>query len=752
MREKPCIYVSLVFKATSLFFILLTALWWTGSLVAAQHASLTLAPRVVEQGPLSAEQVAQIMTEVSQFPWDGVQLSPDGAWVAYSVTRKSVTTNESTTEWLLQRVPQGGDAVPAPGRLPSKASAVRWCPDSRCLSMIIETESAGTRSSRTFVRYDIATGEMAPIPVRDTSAAAGSPGHRPRVTMLGSNYIWSPRGTYIAFRAPLATGGGLDPRRGVPPKEWKIETCIGLFVLEVATGTVTQLTPDSLQGSVFTFDWAPDERLLAVTVVEEGHDHGSGSDLIVVDRASGAVRPLVTQPGMDTHPKWSPDGRWIAFATQNGESSREGLPAAVPAEGGTVMTFPKNETPSTEFFGGAWWSPDSRAFYYGAGLEMTSRFVRADVASRVARPLSVPAGNLPLPYDTHRSLSADSRLMAYKRESMTTPPEVFVVALDAEGHPTGTPRQLTRLTPDFPLSKLVHTEKLSWSSPDGKFTIHGLLLTPASAWSGGRLNAPLPTLLHITGGPGMVRRDFDEWYGARLALAARGYAVLDPNTRGRGGYGEAFAKGIRDGRSRYRLPAEDAMAGIDVLIKRGIADPDKLGVLGHSYGGALTSYIITQTDRFKGAVNYEGSSFEIVSRGAREAKDTFQDRISLDLFGIHDPFDSADRARLIAESAGLNADRVKTPTLLQFGVNSSNAERAGLPLLNGLRRFKYKSALFVYDEGHVFVRPAARADNLTRTGEWLDYWVRRIPFPDAGRAKEYNEWRSETKKELKGSR
>jgi dipeptidyl aminopeptidase/acylaminoacyl peptidase len=205
-------------------------------------------------------------------------------------------------------------------------------------------------------------------------------------------------------------------------------------------------------------------------------------------------------------------------------------------------------------------------------------------------------------------------------------------------------------------------------------------------------------------------------------MAARGYAVLVPNTRGRGGYGTGFLRGMRDGHSAGRLPFEDAMAGVDLLIERGVSNPNQLGVYGHSYGGYLTSYAITQTQRFKAAVDYEGIAPEWFSLAMVASPGTDWGLLARDLYGIVDPSDPAERARLIAESPGLNMDHVTTPTLLVFGAESL-ASTAGAPLAALLERFNIPSEFLVYDEGHGFARPAAVADALIQTEAWMDKWV-----------------------------
>ncbi len=689
-----------------------------------------------DSGDLTAAAAAALVAGTAQL--GAVAVSQDGAWVTYTVTRRSVEANELTTQRLLQRLPRAGEpaAEPVPLVLPAGASGVRWHPDGSCLSMILrEPAQGGAR----FVCHDIKTGAITPFPVRGRPVTA--------------DYKWSPRGNRVAFTAALTRPAPLDPRRGVAYESIQPdnEPVMVLFVLDVRSGEVRQLTSGSMsvaRGN--NFDWSPDEGSLAVAInpVDTPMSFGDwgyniDADLVVVDVATGRIRPLVTQPGADAQPCWSPDGRWIAFTTQHRfPAYRPGWPALVRAEGGPVVGFPQDETPMG--LGSCHWSADAGDFRYVASVGMAQRFVRADVSSRTTTVLP-QASQLHLAYEDNRSFSADGRLMVFTRESLTTPAELFFVALDARAQPAGAAVQLTNLSPDFSLDELVHTEEMSWPSTDGRFTIHGLLLTPASVRTQGHARAPLPTLLYNTGGPGMVLRGFarDGW-SAYLPLAARGYAVLIPNTRGRGGYGAEFHDAIRTGRNRYRDPLADALAGLDLLIAEGIADPERTAMLGHSYGAGLTAYAITQTHRFRAAVSHEGFFYP---SGATFGypHDGWVRLLQRDYFGIHDPFDAAERARILEESPGLHVERVRTPTLLlsagatgsphgPYGAKFPNPVTDSGPFYDALRRFNVPAALLVYDESHVFQRPAAIADDLTRTGEWLDHWVRDLPFPDAAGA------------------
>lgn len=712
----------------------------------------------------TSDDAARLVAEVPDV--NDVRLSPDGTLVVYSVSRGSVTDNQYVTELLLQALDLGGAARGTPVRLDRRVTGTgrpslspQWCPDSSCVTYFATRVAAEAGSDLkpataqvsaidappTLMRYEISSGRLSPIPLRDnvtgtkTPAGASYEG-RPRTTTVGNDYRWSPKGKFIAFTALPGTQA-IDPRGGVQISAQAAGRLTGpkngLFLLDVSTGDVEQLSPNTLE--VSSFDWAPDENALVIAASPDG---AYSEDLFVIDRASHAVRPLVTQPGSDRGPSWSPDGKWVAFGSQFGVPTYyAGWPAVVPAAGGQIIRLASEDDPKLAGFSSTiFWRPDSRGFLYSALHRMTSRLIHADISAKRVTPVSTDEQ----PYEDNFSFSVNGRRLAFTRESLTTPPELFI-----QTFPDGTPHQLTRLVSDFPLTSLIGIDRVSWRSRDGKFTVHGVLLTPRSAWQGARterrLKGPLPTLVYLNGGPQMVQAALiGAPLSSMLVMAARGYAVFAPNTRGRGGYGEAFERGMRDGPSAGRLPYEDMIAGVDELVRRGIADADRLGVYGHSYGGYLTAYTITQTNSFRAAVVWEGGVDHWFDEAFTAVPGTSWELLARDLHGIRNPFDPVERARLLAESPAFNMDRVKTPTLLLYGVKGHGgwSPKLGRTLFGGLQRFKIPSEFLLYDEGHGFRRPAAAADVYTRMGVWFDYWLRGLPYPDAARAREYDAWRA----------
>ena len=610
-----------------------------------------------------------------------------------------------------------------------------------------ETAPSGS-GSPLLVRYAVDSKRVSPIPLDDHQPAQSESGKgqtRPRIVGVGTDYRWSPDGRLMAFTAPLATRRPLDPRRGVlVGPQWNQgdpeSQRHALFVLDVSTGKVAQLSPDDYH--VQRFDWRPDAGavVVAATLDSEGMPY-SRTNLMIIERATGAVRGLVSQPGMDGSPSWSPDGRWIAFASHFGaHTANAGGPAVIAAAGGPVTRFAGADAYTLSAFSQVVWSPDSQRFFYVSGHRMSPRLVEARLSSGRVVSLTPDDGV----HDNRYSLSADGRWLAFTRESPSSPPELCVKSL-----PTGDVRTLADVVAPHPAIGQLRVDRVSWPSRDGRFTVDGFLVRPGARGTSdvaSRAERPLPALVFVEGGPSMVRAGFatDGYNGAVSLLAAHGYAVLVPNTRGRAGYGDRFERGMRDGRSAGRLPYEDLAAGVDVLVRRGIADPDRLGILGHSYGAYLTAYAVTQTDRFKAAVVHEAHVVEWLTEALTSAPQTDWAVLVRDLYGITNVLDRVERSRLIAESPALNADRISTPTLLLFGAHS-RARDAGRPLYNALYRAGVPAELVLYDEGHVLSRPAAIADGLQRTAAWLDFWVRGVPYPDVDRAREYAKW-SETRR------
>jgi dipeptidyl aminopeptidase/acylaminoacyl peptidase len=702
------------------------------------HSEPHIQSKATEVGGLpSVEHVASLVATAPQIP--EVALSPDGRYIAYTVARGSIVANLYQSKLLVQRVISGGARTPVISITSVESDARRtqffpqWRPgtQSPVLSFIGTREALPQKvEARGLIEYDLDSAELRNLPSPTAEHSQGAPVNSCELpASVGEDYRWSPSGSAIAFTALLRDGATLDQRRGtVVSAQWRSASPRrSVFVMNAASGQIEQCSSPSVH--VLAFDWAPDARRLVLAATEDSEGVPlMRTDLYVFDLATGTLSPLVVQPGLDGVPCWSPDGQWIVFSSHFGEPAYSvGGPAIVPGSGGRVIRVASPEGPNLPWDASIFWAGRKR-WYFSSYQHMTSRLFRVDLASRRIEPVSVDETS----YDTHFSASHDGRRVAFTRQTLLQPPEVFVQSLLPEGQA----KQQTRLEADAPehvlIRQSVRMDTLEWPSSDGKFTIHGLLLTPRSAWTEGRharVKAPLPTAIYVYGGPAMIRRGFaaDGGAAAMAPLAARGYAVFAVNTRGRGGYGERFRRGIRDSGSVGRLPYEDLLGGVKILGRRGIADLARLGIWGHSYGGYLAAYALTQTTSFRAAVILEGGPFERIGAGMQyAAPGTDWALLTQELSGVRDPYDPEVRAVLMDESPLLHANRIATPTLLMYGAGQL-AENSGWPFYGALQRFKVPSRFVVYDDGHVFTRPAAVTDAIVRTINWMDQWVQDAP-------------------------
>ena len=663
-------------------------------------AAVVLAPALVAQSPARRVTVDDLMRLRTILD---VKLSPDGQRVAYVVSQPSVERNAHEAAIFVVASSGGTPTRVAPDvqvftpALP--AARVRWTPDGGRVSFL------GTIDSRPQVHAVAPTGGRAEVL---TSAPQGV-----------VSYDWSPDGTTVAY----TTGEAAEPtpviRAGAPSRPVRLWVKFG-------DATPRVLTP--AEHYVDSFTWAPDGRTLVYSAAPTtGFMAPYYTRLYQVATDATAPRVLIDRAGMNTSPQFSPDGRRIAFVTT---SERIGLLAP---RGLAVLTLPTSgpatSVPATAIrtypMNGAWigemvWAPDNQSLYvlmnegtFATGQHMFEMpVVRVNIDSGHAeRVVPGPVVNYSV------SVSRNGGTLAYRQVEARTMGDVVVRDVA-----TGRSTTVTQANPELAQYSLGTLEPISWRSSDGK-EIWGLLLTPPGR--SGAAARKLPLLVYCHGGPigGVTYGIFPQFMHAPgqidpypvEAFASAGYAVLFPMPRGGSGYGEEGHRAIVNawGESDYR----DIMAGVDHLIATGLADPQRLGVLGASYGGFMTNWIVTQTNRFKAASSSASISdltdlFYLADAGM----------VMEEYFGK--PW--ANRDSYMQHSPITHVLNVQTPLLIQHGENDQR-----VPLVSGRRFYEALKGLGKVVEldifprgGHVQYQPVAQRASMQRNLEWFQKWIR----------------------------
>ena len=518
---------------------------------------------------------------------------------------------------------------------------------------------------------------------------------------------------------------------------------------------------------VMEFAVSPDgTRLAFITNYSgEGNDYHL-ADLYVRYLETGETVKLVARGGGKYHLRWSPDGKQLAFLSWLDPElsySREcAFGVEVPQEraGDVPLEYGKDAPGITDCrllteldydIGAFEWAypPDTpednetveepiaaqdgvTALGYALAAARTGSDIFALMpdgteTSRVAgqdmtSPSTTPVF-LPERYDLSRDPSGNG--LVYVQESTTALPEIFFCDTRGEAH------QLTKLNADFAETyRLPRQEVVSWTSADG-LTIEGVLTYPiVEKNEGGRMKdekssaalsfilppSSFPLVVQIHGGPKGRATDTLLNYHMAAVWASEGYVVLRPNFRGSEGYGNAFA--VANRRDLGGGDYHDIMTGVDWCVAQGIADPERLGVMGGSYGGYMTNWVIGHTQRFKAAISMFG-----IFHLQTDYSNSELSRWDNDYLGAYYWEDPEIYRRL---SPGSYIEAIKTPTLIIHGDEDTNTFISNSKELYQALRHRGVTTQFVHypREGHGVREPNHKLDEIRRCLAWMDKYVR----------------------------
>ena len=665
------------------FFALLFAVAIAVSAVTAQESSKPKAdpePR--------AKDGKKLLTAVDLLKVNGVstpRISPDGSRVAYTVSEIKM---EKDKEWKsvtqIWVVPSGGGKARQYTRGEKNATAPEWSPDGTMIAFLTDREKDGERQVW--------------MMMADGGEAWAVTAHKGGV----SGFRFSPDGKRLVLTAVDQPSKDEEDRKKVKDDTIVMDRDIKmshLWLFDVDKKEEKRLTEGAF--TVGDPQWSPDgTRITYVTRPTPKADDGGLSDIWMVTVANGEKKKIVGDEGSSDSARWSPNGEWIAYggSPDGGSGVSTTFLYLVPADGGA----PKQLTAKFDLDAGTpIWSRDGKTIYFSTNVLEANEVFAVDVSTGAVKQLSKRGGSTSI-----TEISRDGKTIVGTTTSSQQPAEVYTSNVAFS-----TVKTLTDHNSWLKNYSLAQSEIVKWKSKDGT-EVEGVLTKPVGYTSG-----KVPFLLNPHGGP--TGASLNSWAGTIQVLAANGFAVLQPNFRGSTGKGLAFAQANKNtwGKGDF----EDCMTGVDAMIARGLADPDRLGAFGWSYGGYMTFWILTQTDRFK-AVSPGAGLTNIYSM---YSQNDIQ-RYLRWFYSDKAPWDATDLYWDRSPMKYIN--NVKTPTMIMHGQADTRVPLAqAQEFYMALKEKNVPVEFVVYPrEGHGFTEPR---HNLDRVRRYVRFFARYLKAP-----------------------
>lgn len=675
--------------------------------------STLIACLFVVAGLATAQPAPRGITPEDYFSFEFISdpnISPDGKLVAYVLTRVDRAQNRRNSSiWMV-----GTDGSRAAWQFttsPQSSTSPRWSPDGKSLAFL----SSRPESTPAPAAGAAATG-TADAPRTQVYVLSMNGGEAKRITNLKNGvsvFRWSPDGTRFVAVSRIGPGDGRPENKDRSDVRhykntsykfndtgWFDDRRAHLWVVEMKSGSAKQITEgDNWNDS--DPQWSPDGTRLAFVSNRTGkeYEENRNTDVWVISAEGGKLTKISDHDEADNQPRWSPDGKWIAFTGELHDRDHPKIFLA-PSTGGAPSQLAANGLDLIP--GGLEWSDDGKSLYFETGVKGENHLFRVDVpAKSVTQVTSGPRAVRSVDFNWR------TKTIVYEANDFKHLDDLYVADLDGRNE-----RKLTNLNEAlWKQLQLADVERFTYKSADD-WDVDGFLVKPIG-WKEGK---KYPLILSIHGGPaGQYGVD---WYHEFQVYAAKGYAVLFTNPRGSTGYGQKFERGIFNewGGKDY----QDIMNGLDAALKKyPWIDQDRMGVTGGSYGGFMTNWILGHTDRFKAAVTLRSLSNFISDDGTRDGAYGHSPDFGGDIFQKFELY--WDRSPL------KYARNVKTPTLI---LHSDNDYR--VPIEQGEQWFRALKHFGVTAEIVFFPR---ENHNLTRTGEpkhlveslnWQLYWFDRF--------------------------
>jgi len=612
-------------------------------------------------------------------------ISPDGQWIAFTLSRLDTASMETETHiWL---GPADGSRPPRQfTNGPSNESSPRFTPDSGALTFIATRGD----SERQLWSIPLGGGEAMQL----THFEDGLPG-TPVWNRTMTKFAYSRRAEWPDAEERETRARERDDVR-IVEEERALAT--DLFVYDLESGETVQLTDDEFTNSGPV--WSPDGNWIAFSSIRTVMPwYSSNSDLFLVPAAGGEIRTVAAQEGAERGVAFSPDSRHLIYAanTSAGRSHEDSDYFIVPLEGGE----PRNLTARFDYSvgGGVTFDPDGRSFWFTTGMRTDTHLFRCDVRRGRVEQITTEPGS-----HSGFSFSEDRSRAVWRYTSPVWPAEVM----------TGTPGEagtcLSDLNPQLRDRAIAEQEVITWRSSDGR-EIEAVLTRPIGYEPGERY----PTIFVIHGGP---HGRHSNTFNSRMAqmFAASGYLVIGPNVRGSSSYGTEF--GRADEGDWGGMDFQDIMAGVDHCVGEGLAHPEQLGIMGGSYGGFMTYWAITQTERFAAAIAHAG----IVDWWSFWGQTDIPTYIEYGMQGL--PWETKEIYERWSGMEYITA--VRTPLLITHGEEDRRVPIAQAEQYwRGMDRLGLPVVFLRYPrEGHGIGEPRHRIDLYERQLAWFDFYLK----------------------------
>jgi dipeptidyl aminopeptidase/acylaminoacyl peptidase len=622
---------------------------------------------------------------------DDPDVSPDGKWVAY-ILSEADTTEDKYDEDIWMTATDGSGSVQLTFSDEDETQP-KWSPDDKWISFLSGRHKAKEKTQ--FWLMDRRGGEAKQVTELKVSI---------------SDYEWSPDSKKVIFTIKDQEVRP-DSLKDHPAKPYVIDRYqfkaditgyldhkySHLYLFDLETKKLDTLTKGNYNHSDPA--WSPDGKYIAHTSNRtDDPDRNTNSDIFIIEaKPKAKPRQLTTWADFDRNPEWSPDGKSIAYLrsiSPEWDAYDEPHLATISVDGGEPKVLTKTlDRPVTNPV----WSKDGKSIFALIEDDRERYVMSFDVASGKYTKISEGdrSATIVRPLDQNKSVV----LMSETKKL----PEIYL--LENKSFKT-----LTNHNDDFLKKRsFASSEGFTFKDRDG-IQVSGILYWPA----GKAKTEKLPLVLWIHGGP--VAQDEYEFDMTIQMIAARGYAVAAINYRGSNGRGYPFARAIFGDWGNKEVV--DLIDGVNYLIKKGVADANKLGIGGWSYGGILTDYVTATDSRFKAAASGAGSALQITMYGT----DQYVQQYEMEL-GV--PWKNMDKWMKVSYPF-LNIEKIKTPTLYMVGEMDYNVPAAGSEqMYQGLRSLGVPTQLVIYPkQNHGLTVPSYWKDRYQRYADWFGKYLK----------------------------